>query len=142
MFGTVIAATWNLRRHFMQAKLVGGLTAGILGLSLVATQALAHHGWSGQGSEDFTLTGTVAKPVSLSGPHATMQIKDDKGQVWDLTLAPPARTSNAGLKDDAIPMGAEVTILGKRSQDPNKFEVKTERVTHNGKNYDVYPDRL
>jgi hypothetical protein len=23
-----------------------------------------------------------------------------------------------------------------------RFEVKTERVTHNGKNYDVYPDRL
>ncbi len=126
----------------MQAKLVAGLTAGILGLSVVATQALAHHGWAGQGGDDFTLKGTVAKPVSLSGPHATMQIKDDKGQVWDLTLAPPARTKNAGLEESAIPVGSEVTILGKRSQDMKKFEVKTERVTFNGKNFDVYPDRL
>ena len=126
----------------MQVKLVAGLSAGILGLSLVATQALAHHGWAGQGTEDFTLKGTVAKSVSLSGPHATMQIKDEKGQVWDLTLAPPPRTKNAGLEDGMIPVGAEVTILGKRNIDPKKFEVKTERVTWNGKNYDVYPDRL
>ena len=126
----------------MQAKLVAGLSAGILGLSLVATQALAHHGWAGQGTEDFTLKGTVAKSVSLSGPHATMQIKDEKGQVWDLTLAPPPRTKSAGLEEGMIPVGAEVTILGKRNMDPKKFEVKTERVTLNGKNYDVYPDRL
>jgi hypothetical protein len=126
----------------MQAKLVAGLSAGILGLSLVATQALAHHGWAGQGTEAFTLKGTVAKSVSLSGPHATMQVKDEKGQVWDLTLAPPPRTKNAGLEDGMIPVGSEVTILGKRNLDPKKFEVKTERVTWNGKNYDVYPDRL
>jgi hypothetical protein len=125
----------------MHAKLVAGLGAGILGLS-VATQAFAHHGWAGQGGEDFSLKGTVAKPVSLAGPHATMQIKDEKGQVWDLTLAPPARTKNAGLEESAIPVGSEVTILGKRSLDQKKFEVKTERVTFNGKNYDVYPDRL
>jgi len=126
----------------MQKKLAAGLSAGILGLTLAATQALAHHGWAGQGTEPFTLKGTVAKSVSLSGPHATMQIKDEKGQVWDLTLAPPPRTKNAGLEEGLIPVGAEVTILGKRNLDMKKFEVKTERVTWNGKNYDVYPDRL
>jgi len=126
----------------MQKKLAAGLSAGILGLTLAATQALAHHGWAGQGTEPFTLKGTVARSVSLSGPHATMQIKDEKGQVWDLTLAPPPRTKNAGLEEGLIPVGAEVTILGKRNLDMKKFEVKTERVTWNGKNYDVYPDRL
>jgi hypothetical protein len=126
----------------MQPKLVAGLSAAILGLSFAATNALAHHGWAGQGTEDFTLKGTVVKGVSLSGPHATMQIKDEKGQVWDLTLAPPPRTEAAGLKESTIPVGAEVTILGKRNLDPKKFEVKTERVTLNGKNFDVYPDRL
>ena len=126
----------------MQTRLVGRLTAGLLGLLLAAAPALAHHGWAGQSTEPFTLKGTVAKALSLSGPHATMQIKDATGQVWDLTLAPPARTSNAGLKEDTIPMGAEVTILGKRNLDEKRFEVKTERVTWNGKNFDVYPDRL
>jgi hypothetical protein len=125
----------------MQSK-IASLSAAILGLSFAATNALAHHGWSGQGTEDFTLKGTVEKTVSLAGPHATMQIKDEKGQVWDLTLAPPPRTQAAGLKEDVIPVGAQVTILGKRNLDESKHEVKTERVTYNGKNYDVYPDRV
>src|SRR5215468_5409667 len=125
----------------MQAKLAAGFCAAILGLA-VTTTALAHHGWAGQSTEDFTLKGKVSKALSLSGPHATMQITDEKGQVWDLTLAPPPRTEAAGLKEGLIPMGADVSILGKRNLDPKKFEVKTERVTYNGKNYDVYPDRV
>lgn len=126
----------------MQTKFVAGLSAALLGLSLTATSALAHHGWAGQGTEAFELKGTVAAPVSLAGPHATMQIKDSSGQLWDLTLAPGARTERAGLTADVIPVGAEVSIVGKRSLDPKRFEVKTERVTYNGHNYDVYPDRL
>ena len=103
--------------------------------------ALAHHGWAGNLEEEFEISGTVQTPVSLAGPHATMKIKDDKGQVWDLTLAPPARTSEAGLKEGIIPVGAMVSIHGHRNSDPKKFEVKTERVTWNGKTFNVYPDR-
>jgi hypothetical protein len=33
-------------------------------------------------------------------------------------------------------------VSGHRNSDMNRFEVKTERVTHDGKNYDVYPDRI
>ena len=55
--------------------------------------------------------------------------------------APGARTANAGLKEGVIPVGAQVTIHGHRNKDPQKFEVKTERVTWNGKTYNVYPDR-
>jgi hypothetical protein len=126
----------------MQARIVAGFCTALLGLSLAATSALAHHGWAGQGTENFTLKGTVTKAVSLAGPHATMQIKDEKGQTWDLTLAPPNRTSAAGVSESTFPVGSEVTILGKRNLDEKKLEVKTERVTFNGKNYDVYPDRL
>lgn len=111
-------------------------------LALAATGASAHHGWAGQGDEQFELSGKVHRAVSLAGPHATMQIVDDNGQVWDLTLAPPARTQRAGLAEGVIPVGAEVTISGHRNRDSARFEVKTERVTYNGKNYDVYPDRI
>jgi hypothetical protein len=117
------------------------LSGGILGLSLAALPALAHHGWAGQGSEQFELSGTVHTGVSLAGAHATMQIMAD-GQIWDITLAPAARTERAGLKEGVIPVGAAVTISGHRNSDPKRFEVKTERVTYNGHNYDVYPDRL
>jgi hypothetical protein len=125
----------------MHAKSLLSLAAGAA-LSIAAFQASAHHGWAGQGQEQFELSGKVHKQVSLSGPHATMQIVDDQGQVWDLTLAPAARTERAGLKEDTLPVGAEVTISGHRNSDMSRFEVKTERVTHDGKNYDVYADRI
>ena len=69
-----------------------------------------------------------------------MKIKAE-GQVWDITLAPSARTSGAGLKEGTLPVGATVTVHGHRNRDPKKYEIKTERVTHNGKVYNVYPDR-
>lgn len=124
----------------MQTRIFVALTGAALGLG--ALQASAHHGWAGQQTEQFDLTGKLQTDVSLAGAHGSMQIVDDKGQVWDLTLAPAARTERAGLKPGVIPMGATVTISGHRSSDPRKFEVKTERVTYDGKNYDVYPDRL
>ena len=95
-------------------------------LALVGAQATAHHGWAGQQTDQSEVTGTLKTDVSLAGAHGSMQIVDDKGQVWDITLAPPARTEGAGLKPGVIPVGAKVTV----------------RVTHEGKNYDVYPDRI
>jgi Family of unknown function (DUF6152) len=102
--------------------------------------ALAHHGWAGNSDEEFEITGTVQKALSLAGPHATMKILAE-GKVWDLTLAPPARTDSAGLKEGIIPVGATVTVHGHRNRDPKKFEIKTERLTWNGKTFNVYPDR-
>jgi len=125
----------------MQTRLLIVLGAAAT-LALAAFDASAHHGWAGQQSEQFELTGKLHRDVSLAGPHGTMQIIDEKGQVWDITLAPPARTERAGLKAGIIPMGAEVTVSGHRNSDMHRFEIKTERVTYNGKNYDVYPDRL
>src|SRR5512145_2922866 len=111
-----------------------------LALAIAISPVSAHHGWAGQGSDAFELTGTLHTAVSLAGPHATMRIADKNGQVWDITLASPAATERAGLKEGIIPMGASVTIRGKRNSDLKRFEVKTERVTYAGKNYDVYPD--
>ena len=112
----------------------------VMGL-IVALPALAHHGWSGQSATQSQVTGKVQKPVNLNGPHATMQIVAE-GQVWDVTLAPPARTQAAGLTPTTLKVGDTVTILGNRSSDPKRFEMKTVRVTANGRNYDVYPDRI
>src|SRR2546426_10115145 len=98
----------------------------ILALSLLALPAFAHHGWGGNANEEFQLSGTVQTGVSLAGPHATMKIKDDTGQVWDLTLAPGTRTAAAGLEEGVIPVGAKVTIHGHRNLDPKKFEVRSE----------------
>jgi hypothetical protein len=120
------------------APIVGAALLAVLGSPL---PALAHHGWGGNEDKEFELTGTVTTGVSLAGPHGTMKVKDAQGNVWDITMAPPFRTQQAGLKDGTIPLGSTVTIHGHRNKDPKKFEIKTERVTFNGKVYNVYPDR-
>lgn len=106
-----------------------------------ALPAVAHHGWAGQSDNQTEVTGTVHKPVSLNGPHATMQIIS-AGQVWDVTLAPASRTERAGLTPAALGVGDAVTVRGNRNSDPKRFEIKTVRVTAGSRNYDVYPDRI
>jgi hypothetical protein len=125
----------------MYKRILVGLGAGGVMLALVAPQVSAHHGWSGQSREQFELSGTLHQAVSLAGPHATMQIEDESGQVWDITMAPASRTQRSGLTEDTIPIGAAVSIRGNRSSNMARFEVKTVRVTYKGTNYDVYPDR-
>lgn len=107
---------------------------------MAAMPVAAHHGWAGYAEEEFEITGTLETQVALAGAHGTMKIKAD-GQVWDITLAPPARVQGAGLTSSSIPLGATVTVHGHRHRDPKRFEVKTERVTYQGKVYNVYPDR-
>jgi len=124
----------------MHSRLSLCIRFGILAISLAALPASAHHGWAGNSDDEFELTGTVERGVSLAGPHATMQIRAD-GKIWDLTLAPPARTQRAGLKEGIIPVGATVTIHGHRNRDANRLEVKAERVIWNGRTFNVYPDR-
>jgi hypothetical protein len=101
----------------------------------------AHHGWSGNLDEQFELSGVVETDVSLGGPHATMRVRDAEGKVWDVTLAPGPRTERAGLKPGVIPMGAKVTVSGHRNRDSKRHEIKTERVTYNGRTFNVYPER-
>jgi len=122
----------------MQTRRSVGMVLSALVLS--ALPATAHHGWAGNAAEEFELSGTVESGVSLAGPHATMKVRS-QGQVWEITLAPPARTQNAGLKEGVIPVGAQVKVHGHRNMDPKRFEIKTERVTWNGKTFNVYPDR-
>lgn len=107
---------------------------------LLASSAWAHHGWTGQEAQVTALTGTVTKGVSLAGPHGTMQIKVDN-DLWDVTLAPPARTGAAGLKPGVIPVGATVTVRGNKSTEPGHREMKTIVVIHGNQRYAVYPDR-
>lgn len=120
----------------MRMVLYGSLAS----LLLMALPATAHHGWSGNQGE-MELSGTVETPISLSGPHGTMQLKDSDGQIWDLTLAPAPRTHRAGLREDTLPIGAAVSVVGQRNNDPERLEAKIRRVTYEGKNYDVYEPR-
>ena len=112
----------------------------VLMLVSASTPSIAHHGWGGYLDQTTDISGTVESPVSMAGPHATLKIRAE-GQVWDVVLAPPARTERAGLKEDMIPVGAQVTVHGNRHRDPKRFEIKTTRLTWNGRVFNVYPDR-
>ena len=106
----------------------------------IAPPVSAHHGWSEYHDEQFEITGTLATPVSLAGPHGTAQIRVDD-ELWDLVFAPSTRTAAAGLTEDAVPVGATVTASGHRHLDEATLEVKTERLTWNDTVFDVYPER-
>lgn len=107
---------------------------------LSALPLSAHHGWGGYVDELSDLSGTVVTPVSMAGPHATLKVSAE-GHSWDVVLAPPPRAAQAGLKDGMIPAGEKVVVHGQRHRDPKKYEIKTTRLTWNGKVYNVYPDR-
>ncbi len=118
--------------------LVGG--ALVVAMFLLPLPVSAHHGWGGYLDATTEISGTVESPVSLAGPHATMKIRAD-GHVWDVVMAPPNRTQQSGLKEGMIPVGAQVTVHGNRHRDAKRFEIKTSRLTWNGREYNVYPDR-
>jgi uncharacterized protein DUF6152 len=118
---------------------VGGLLA--LAFLLSPLPASAHHGWGGYVDQLSDISGIVESPLSLAGPHAFLKVRTSDGQVWNVLLAPPAGTERAGLKDGMIPAGANVVVHGQRHRDPKTFEIKTTRLTWNGKTYNVYPDR-
>lgn len=107
---------------------------------LCARPLSAHHGWGGYVEQLSDLNGTVTSPVSMAGPHATLKVSAE-GHEWNVVLAPPPRAANAGLKDGMIPAGEKVVVHGQRHRDPKTYEIKTTRLTWNGKVYNVYPDR-
>ena len=115
-----------------------GLIAAVL-ISL-AMPLSAHHGWGGQQEQESSLTGVVAQVPNLAGPHATMKIRVDQ-QVWDLTLSDARRVTASGLTENTLKVGDTVTVHGHRNSDLKRFEMKTERIVHNGRTYAVYPDR-
>jgi hypothetical protein len=118
--------------------LAGGAVA--LAMFLLPLAVGAHHGWGGYLDAEFEITGIVESPVNVTGPHASLKIRSD-GHLWDVVLAPPPRTEAAGLRTGMIPVGAKVTAHGHRHRDAKKFEIKTERLTWNGRVFNVYPDR-
>ncbi len=121
---------------------VAVLGAGSLLLAGISAQVLAHHGWGGQERGQMDISGTVHEAAQISGPHGSMQIEDPNGQIWDITLASGSRAQRADLVDDVFPVGAAVTVRGNRNDDPNRYELKSVRVTMDGKNFDLYPERL
>src|SRR3569833_2898623 len=101
-----------------------GLARATAVAMVVATPAFAHHGWGGKSEEVTSMTGTVVQGVSKSGPHATMKLKVD-AEVWEITLAPPARAARSVRAEGLIPVVASVTVLCYNSLDAKRHVMKS-----------------
>jgi hypothetical protein len=123
-------------------KKLGVIAAGASLAVLVGlcAPAQAHHGWGWYGGEAFELTGTV-EDANMGGPHGQLKLRVN-GELWDVILAPPGRNNRAGLQNNIVEVGMEVTARGHRWQDDaSRLEMKTERLVVGETTYDLYPER-
>lgn len=102
--------------------------------------ALAHHGWSWAEGEMFELTGVI-KSAKLGNPHGMLKVAAKDGE-WTVEVGQPSRNARAGLKDSMLVKGVQLTIIGNRAKDKKLKVLKAVRVVINGKNYDLYPERI
>ena len=108
--------------------------------AFVATPALAHHGWRWTASGKFELTGRITA-ADLGNPHGILTVEAND-EVWTVEVGQPWRNERAGLSDDMMAPGGEITVLGRRASDPADLVVKAEAVTIAGVQYVLYPERM
>jgi hypothetical protein len=117
-----------------------GMATGLL-LVLAGAPALAHHGWSWAEEKQTTLEGRILS-VSMAPPHPQLQIQADDGSHWQIDLGNPSQTERSGFTAKSASAGDRVTVLGNRNKEPGKRHMKAVRITIDGRNYDLYPERL
>jgi hypothetical protein len=113
---------------------------GLLLMGACLGTAFAHHGWRWTKDGQFELTARVEKAV-LGNPHGVLTMDAD-GSKWQVEVGQPWRNEKAGLTNEMMATGVTLTIVGKRSSDPKEQRMKAERIIIDGKNHDLYPERL
>jgi hypothetical protein len=94
---------------------------------LVATQAMAHHGWSEyDASRPVQLVGAI-EDSGYVHPHGFVRLKTaDKS--WTVVLAPPTRMKNRGLDKEMLVPGNRASVYGYPNRNKPE-EVRAERIT-------------
>lgn len=108
-------------------------------LGFAPVLAWAHHGWSWAEEENSELTGVV-ESTSLGNPHGTVTLMVE-GETWEIEVGQPWRNARAGLSEENLYEGAEITVQGHRSKSVNERRLKAERVIIDGEVHDLYPGR-
>ena len=105
----------------------------------MATASLAHHGWRWAEDGNFELTGVV-REARLGNPHGLLTVQAGD-ETWTVEVGQPWRNERAGIRDDMLAPGTEITASGHRSSDPQQLLMKAERLVIDGETYNLYPDR-
>ncbi len=109
--------------------------------TLFTLQAFAHHGWSWAEDDQSELKGSIAE-ISMAPPHPILRVKAEDGRLWQVDLGNPSQTQRSGFSGDTAKVGDDITVIGNRTQEPNKAHMKAVRITTGGKQYDMYPERI
>ena len=104
-------------------------------LSLVATAALAHHGWSSYEASQTLVIEAPLKQVQYRNPHAEARI-DYQGREWNVVLAPVSRLEARGLSEDDLSEGKVVKLVGYPRKDGTP-EIRAERITLDGRTVEL-----
>jgi hypothetical protein len=113
---------------------------GTCAVLTIGGPALAHHGWSWAEGEMFELTGVI-KSAKLGNPHGMLKVTAKDGE-WTVEVGQPWRNKRAGLEDSMLVKGVQLTIIGNRAKDKKLKVLKAVRIVINGKNHDLYPERI
>ena len=100
----------------------------VISVMLVAgVAAYAHHSYAAtyDTSKEVKVAGTLMQ-FSFKNPHSyvTVQAPDAKGtmQRWAVEWAGTSQLSTAGVTQDTLKVGEEVTIVGRPSRVPGEFK--------------------
>lgn len=126
----------RLSRFSVRTILLAGL-----GSLAIGTAALAHHGWEWADEKHSTLEGTI-RAVYVGPPHPTLKVETASDGMWDVDLANPRQTATAGFGEGSAQPGNKVVILGNRSKTNGQKLIKAVKITVEGKDFVLYPERM
>ncbi|MFN2387030.1 MAG: DUF6152 family protein [Thermoanaerobaculia bacterium] len=105
---------------------------------IVASFALAHHGWSDYDeSKTLNLTGVIQEST-YGSPHGTLrlQVSGENAATWLCILAPPSRMTRRGLSAEMLKLGTTVSVTGYPHR-KEAGEMRAERITAEGKTVEL-----
>ncbi|HBX56758.1 DUF6152 family protein [Pseudomonas sp. UBA2684] len=111
------------------------LALGALLVSLCASLAQAHHGWSAYDAEQLLTLEVPLKTVNYRNPHADVSI-EHAGKAWAVILAPISRLQARGLPEGDLTVGKSVTIVGYPRKD-GSAEIRAERIIVDGRTIEL-----
>jgi hypothetical protein len=101
--------------------------------AMMATPALAHHGWSEYDSSKVLKVGGAIKESGYEHPHGHIRL-EASGKIW--LVAPPSRMQSRGLSQAALKAGAKATVEGYQNRSKPE-EMRAERITIDGKTIEL-----
>jgi hypothetical protein len=104
-------------------------------LTVEAKGGAAGGGTSGGGTSGGGTSGGGTSGGGTSGGGTS------GGGTWTVEVGQPWRNKRAGLTDDKLVPGVELTASGHRSSDRSRRLMKAERIIISGRTYDLYPER-